>query len=403
MTRRPILVLLLASLFAGLIFESYSAYANDPLRSLIGPDGAIHLRGEIGSDLLRYLFNQPVSHRTLKFTVPVDRPGGTMSWRTEIIEFPPSPGSPNASPTEIAVVSRGIIDLYPAIGRMILDGLKSVVLFGFNLISGDASAACAGGACFWVGGTGGFSDVGGLHWALSSGGVPCVCTPAATDTITFDANSGSGTATQDNATFTSGAVDMSNSSVTVAGSSNTWKVGGNFNISKSIHIFTPGTSTVEFTSSGSVTTTGGVGKGDAILYNLTVDTGVTLTLAGSNMDVKNVVTLSGTGGLAQSGSRTLSIGFANTVSQTDPLVVGTGTMVIQSIQITNNTSPGNFNIAASANYPFFDILPSVNNAIVTFTGDITASRLELSGNAAATSGITFSANSRTLTVTNGSG
>src|SRR5439155_26539124 len=89
-----------------------------------------------------------------------------------------------------------------------------------------ASAACTLGSCFWIGGTGNFSDT--THWSLLSGAATCACTPGATDTVTFDAASGAGTATQDNVTFTSGAVTMTNSSVTIDGSSHTWNVGGNW-------------------------------------------------------------------------------------------------------------------------------------------------------------------------------
>src|SRR5439155_2305887 len=75
-----------------------------------------------------------------------------------------------------------------------------------GLFVSNAAASCVGGNCFWIAGSGNFSD--STHWSLTSGGVTCVCTPGATDTVTFDANSGGGTATQDNVSFTSGSVTV---------------------------------------------------------------------------------------------------------------------------------------------------------------------------------------------------
>ena len=51
-------------------------------------------------------------------------------------------------------------------------------------------------ARFWVGGTGNWSD-NTNHWATSSNGSPGAALPTTLDTVTFDANSGGGTATLD--------------------------------------------------------------------------------------------------------------------------------------------------------------------------------------------------------------
>lgn len=59
-----------------------------------------------------------------------------------------------------------------------------------------ANAACSGGACFWIGGTGtvdGTLDNG--KWATTSGGASCACVPSTTDSVTFDGSSGTGTVT----------------------------------------------------------------------------------------------------------------------------------------------------------------------------------------------------------------
>lgn len=75
-------------------------------------------------------------------------------------------------------------------------------LFGLFLLAlaflapSTADAACSGGACFWIGGAGTLDNsTDQAHWATTSGGATCSCVPATTDTITFDANSGTGTVT----------------------------------------------------------------------------------------------------------------------------------------------------------------------------------------------------------------
>lgn len=50
-------------------------------------------------------------------------------------------------------------------------------------------------AYFWVGGTGTWSGTGNTQFAITSGGVATLLNPTTSDTVTFDANSGSGTVT----------------------------------------------------------------------------------------------------------------------------------------------------------------------------------------------------------------
>ena len=146
------------------------------------------------------------------------------------------------------------------------------------LISSAPAAATVcgsgGGVCYWIGGTGNFSST--AHWSSSSGGSSCTCVPAATDAVTFDASSGSGTATQDNAMFTSGAVTMTSSSASVNGSVNAWHVGGSF--SDGGHKFLYYNSTIAFTATATLTP-GLVSFGTSNFNNVVVNGGVTLTLA----------------------------------------------------------------------------------------------------------------------------
>jgi hypothetical protein len=82
-------------------------------------------------------------------------------------------------------------------------------IVGLIWASGAAFAACSGGTCFWIGGTGtlnGSSD--SAHWATSSGGTTCSCEPATTDNWTFDGSSGGGTVTMSAGPFTLGTLTM---------------------------------------------------------------------------------------------------------------------------------------------------------------------------------------------------
>ena len=91
-----------------------------------------------------------------------------------------------------------------------------------------ANAACSGGACFWIGGTGtvdGTLDNG--KWATTSGGASCACVPSTTDSVTFDGSSGTGTVTinMGGALWTTGAFTMTLASgltIDFATNSNSW-------------------------------------------------------------------------------------------------------------------------------------------------------------------------------------
>ncbi len=134
---------------------------------------------------------------------------------------------------------------------------------------------------FWVGGSGtwGATDT---NFALTSGGTPGILVPGSGDTVTFDSNSGGGTvtiATPINvtsitmSTFTGTLDDSANNepvtlfSLNAAGTSArtlnlgsaTWNLTGNnttiLNVSTTTNLtLNPGTSTVEFTYSGSTGT-----------------------------------------------------------------------------------------------------------------------------------------------------
>lgn len=233
----------------------------------------------------------------------------------------------------------------------------------FGLFTFNAAAACGsgGGSCFWIGGTGSFSQT--AHWSASTGGATCSCTPAATDSVTFDASSGAGTATQDNATFTSGAVTMTNSSVTVAGSSNTWNVGGNW--ADANGKFSRGTSTLDFTASVSITAAGGGSCGP---YNLTIDASTTLTL-GSRVSVCNVVTINGTLALGANN-------FDIRGGAASPVVFGASGAITNSGSIWSWLEDGTattVTIPARTDWPGWRFEPVTNNMLFQLGGDVTLS------------------------------
>jgi len=182
-------------------------------------------------------------------------------------------------------------------------------------VSPDVSN-CTGGTCFWIGGTGNFSST--AHWAIVSGGVSCTCTPGSTDNVTFDAASGAGTATQDNASFTSAAVTMTNSSVTVAGSSNTWLVGGNWTDASAAGKFSPGTSNVDFTATATLSLPTAATVWIAYFYQLTIDATKTATVSPAvGAIAASLLTINGTFAAGSS-----EIGVLTTSSSGSPVTMG---------------------------------------------------------------------------------
>lgn len=201
-------------------------------------------------------------------------------------------------------------------------------LFGLFLLTlacwapDTASAACSGGSCFWIGGTGtvdGTSDNG--HWATSSGGASCTCVPATTDNVTFDGNSGAGT-------------------VTINMGGGTWTV--------STFAMGAFTGTVDFSANNnSLTVTGnnGVSLTGSATKTLTLGTTTTITLS-SNAAIWNcatcanltlnastsTITFTGTGG---TGNRRFS-GGGKTYSTVN-FVSGTAAPLITGVNNTVST------------------------------------------------------------------
>lgn len=162
------------------------------------------------------------------------------------------------------------------------------VILTLSLLSFPASAAPGcGGSCFWIGGTGNFSNV--THWSSSSGGPSCSCTPSSSDTVTFDGSSGSGTATQDIVNLQTLSVNLNVPFVSVQQSGNTWKVAGSWNGTNG-NLY-PGTGTIRFISSGNFRVN--ASNSHVELYNVVIDAGVTVTYY-TYIQIYNSLTVNGT-------------------------------------------------------------------------------------------------------------
>jgi len=98
----------------------------------------------------------------------------------------------------------------------------------FNISSAFAAGCATSGSCYWVGGTGNWSDT--THWATSSGGATTGSVPTSTDDAIFDANSN---ATAYTITIDSTA-NCKNLNFSAAPSSGTITYAGSLNVTLSI-------------------------------------------------------------------------------------------------------------------------------------------------------------------------
>src|SRR6266566_589481 len=360
----------------------------DPIRKYLGPNGTIVLHGHVDQVLLDYLEHGPRAADPPRF-VAVRSSYPTLAlvfdsdWNTALSsisgELRPGAIASSSYSSRNVTFASFIQEGQRAFGVLEdqLRGALAWILFGWW--TGDASATCGAGngSCFWIAGTGSFSST--SHWSASSGGASCTCTPASTDTVTFDASSGAGTATQDVATFTSKAVTMTSSSVTIAGSSNTWNVGGNW--SDANGHFSSSNETVVFTASATIVSAIAV----PYVKNLTVNASVTLTL----------------------GSDLGQIGGTLTIANT-AVVTGTAyRLIISGNLVDNNVAPGgvsnanvewsnNNNIPGDTYYSFCES----STAAVVFNGLIGTNGNSPVGGACAGASFGIRTNGQTVT-TNG--
>jgi len=376
----------------------------DPIRAFVH-DGKITLHGSVTGAFLNYLQHGPTGVNYDRYVLSIDS-RGTSSF-VLVHSMSDTIVRSIASTIERVDFARFASDFVSIYTHAIVDAIKMPIVVLFDFVTGDASAACTGGNCFWIGGTGNFST--NTHWSLTSGGVACVCTPGSTDTVTFDASSGSGTATQDNASFTSGTVTMTNSSVTVSGSSNTWNVGqswadtnGHFSFATSTVVFTGvlGTSSVN-TATGSTSVNN--------FYNLQSTGGTNITY-GTSIGVANVVTVTTSGNLNAGAGPTLYINSSNAT----PLVWSTARIWINVYYnvagaytiATNGTYGGDLTFASSGTGTLGAALndDGGNNAGVgnmTITGTAIVAKSTFAINLSSTSSANLTLSGGAITSTSG--
>lgn len=266
--------------------------------------------------------------------------------------------------------------------RRLLLSLISCCLFAFCFATPAAAVDCTLGTpantCYWVPGSGAANWSATTNWSLTSGGVSCVCSPAATDSVVFDANSGTNGSTI-SANISVINVDMSassaltlthNSGVTWTVTGTTFKFGTNVTYTKgsnttSIVAFTPGAAaTVNVTNAGkvfaAVTVNGATDSITKLADDMSVSasaTNSTLTLTQGTLDANNHNVT--TAGVSTSGSSTRAVLFGSgtwtltggapwtaTTSTNLTLTPSTATIVIPTATVTTFAGGG-----ATGGYP----------------------------------------------------
>ncbi len=126
---------------------------------------------------------------------------------------------------------------------------------------------------YWVGGAGNWSDAAN-HWSATSGGAPGASKPGASDTAIFDANSGSGTCTINEAVNIKGLLMKNTYSGTITQGANTVTIGAD-NAVFSGGTFTGGSASI--TVNGSMTISGTAFTSTSatlkVIYNWTFSSG----------------------------------------------------------------------------------------------------------------------------------
>ena len=178
---------------------------------------------------------------------------------------------------------------------------------------------------YWVGGTGTWNTSSTTNWAISSGGTAGASAPAFNDSVTIDANSGTGTITCTAGVCNNLTVTASQA-ITLGASSSTLSIYGNLSYPSggSFVSFNGITFTFAATSTGKTITTNsrqlglvtfnGVGGGWTLQDDLTVVATLTLTNGSFNANNFNVTGTS----------------FSSSNSNTRTLAMGSGTWTLSS-------------------------------------------------------------------------
>ncbi len=354
------MLIVIAFIAVALLAQVQGEASQNPLARYVH-DGKITIPGGAFTKELQQLLFPPPHPKTYTTYALAESAYPTLAIKGTVHDIPQAPASTPEPLESVHAFGDAIARWFgpmPDWGAL----AQGAVRWFFGLFTMDAQAVgCTGtGNCFWVGGTGNFND--GTHWATTSGGGTTGGVPGSTDAVTFDASSGAGTATQNVATFVSGAVVMTNSSVTIAGSSNTWQVGANW--SDVNGKFSRGTSTLQFTASATIIEAGGGSCGP---YNLTIDVSTTLTLGG-RLSICNVATVNGT--LAMGAN-----GFDVRGGAASPFVFGGSASITGSGILTwlEDGTATTVTIPARTDWPGWRFEPVTTNMLYQLGGAVTLS------------------------------
>lgn len=269
---------------------------------------------------------------------------------------------------------------------------------------------------FWVGGTGTYDGTTN-HFATTSGGAASVALPTSADDVTFDTASNATAYTVTiSATLNCNNLIIGNPAsgvITFAGAS-AINVFGNFQLATGMTRTYTGTITFSATATGktitsnsvllsSAVTFDGVGGGWTLQDNFSVQGGQNITLTNGSLDT-NGKTVTCKGFLSNnSNTRTLTLG-ASTINVTPSS--GTAAWNLSTITgLTFNANTSTISLTSTAAYTFFGGGLTYNNVTFTttttslsITGINTFSNLSITGDVAKTDVIAFNA-SQTITVT----
>ncbi len=215
---------------------------------------------------------------------------------------------------------------------------------------------------YWIGGTGNWSDT--AHWSESSGGTSAGIIPDSSRTVTFDANSGTGTSTVDS---TSNVLDIicTNYTQTLAGSASI-SVYGSFTLGSSMTNSYTGTLTFAATD-GQLITTAGKTINSSIIFN---GVGGQWTLQDSFTSTDSITITNGaftTDGYLSSISSLSNAGTLNLSNETFSLT-GTGTVWSNTGTLSAGTSTIKITDASSAAKTFSGGGATYNNLYITGSG-----------------------------------
>ncbi len=414
-------VVTLCAIIALTSLVSYILVVADPIRDYVSTDGVLHIRGSMTGAFLDYLQYGPRPRMEVRHLVVIGHPGGTMSWTEQVLDvhavvFPEVGGPKSRAPSLQEIVAP------------VADALKMPVVLLFDFLTGTASAA----AKTWDGGGANNNWNTAANWDLNT-------LPVANDSVTFNGTStkactvniavpvltgfnvnsgytntitlsiaqtntwgplsfGAGTTgTVSTAGFATIIGSLSMSAGTLTAGASTITVNGNFNFASGT--FTYGTSTIAFAASGTITAPTWVSQRS--VYNLTINVGVTMTVAvgQASIGIVNVLTVNGTLALGNE-----SLTMFNDAGGTAPLVVGassayTGTADAAELEFFDQAGTLVNIPADDYGNVFFKIGPSVAVAGDGFeyrlAGNITVNRIEFNIRA----GAPFFVNTQTFNLT----